>query len=263
MRIWYQSLAPLYGLKSYVEALESHVARISPDTEVRFNGASERFYGTLVPQDIVKYPYAKHVVQREALEFCWQAEQEGYDAIILGSFSEPYLQEARSLVDIPVVSMPESTLLTSCSLAPSFALITLSPKSVLRVRALIARHKLESRVSGVYAMPHVWGERELDDALVEPAALIADFEASAGQAVAEGADLVIPAEGVFNEVLFKNGLSRFQDVPVMDCVGTSLLHAEMMVKLRQRAGITVGRQWSYAKPEPEMLAEIRRHATGG
>lgn len=263
MRIWYQSMAPLYSLGAYVEALEAHAAKVASEgTEVVFNGASERFYGKLQPQDVVKYPYAKHVVQREALEFCWQAEQQGFDAVILGSFSEPFLVEARALVDIPVISMPESTLLASCSLAPAFALVTLSAKSAVRNRALVARHKLEGRVSGYYPMPSAWGEAELDEALREPAKLVADFEVSAAAAVAAGADLLIPAEGVFNEVLFKNGIARFQDTPVMDCVGAALLAAEMLVNLRRRAGISVGRQWAYAKPGAEMLADIRKHVAG-
>ena len=263
MRIWYQSMAPLYSLGAYLEALQAHAAAVcSEGTEVVFNGASEHLYGTMIPQDIVRYPYAKHVVQREALEFCWQAEQQGFDAIVLGSFSEPYLTEARSLVEIPVVSMPESTLLVACSLAPRFALVALSQRSAVRNRALVSRHGLEGRLTGVHALPSPWGESELNEALEAPDRLVADFEAAATKAVAEGADLLVPAEGVFNEVLFKHGVRRFQDATVIDCVGTSLLYAELLVNLARRVGIGVGRAWAYARPPAEMLTQIRKHAGG-
>lgn len=261
MRIWYQSMVPFGDLGNYRQALTAHAeVMASPGTEVEFNGASDHLFAGRVPAELFRYAYAKHIIQAEILEFVYQAEAKGFDAIVLGSFSEPFLQQARGLVDIPVVSMPEAAMLASCSLAQSFALITLSPKSVKRVRELVTRHKLEQRVSGVLCLPNAVTERELNDYLTHPDPLIRDFEEAADAAIAGGADAVIPAEGVFNEVLFKHGIHRVGDVPVMDCVGVSILYAEFLVNLRRRANITVGRQWAYARPERDLLDELRRVA---
>lgn len=263
MRLWYQSTVPLGHLPRYRAALEAHFARVaSPGTEVVVRGATDARFGGRVPADLFNFPYAKHVIQSEMLVFCETAEREGYDAFILGSFSEPYLTEARSLVNIPVVSMPEAALLTSCALAPRFALVSLSPRSARRVRALVVQHGLSSRVTEVVPLPDAPGERELEAALEAPEALVAAFETVGRQAIANGADLILPAEGVFNEVLAGQGLSRLDRVPVMDCVGAVILQAELMVNLRQRMGLTVGREWAYARPEAEVLAEVRALAAG-
>ncbi len=38
-----------------------------------------------------------------------QAEREGYDAFIIGSYSEPFLKETRAAVNIPVLSPPRGS----------------------------------------------------------------------------------------------------------------------------------------------------------
>ena len=257
-RIWYQSMAPIRSLGNYTAALERHAERAcSPGVAVAFHGASEGPYRTRTPAELFRYPYAKHLLQQEVFDFALRAERQGFDAFVLGSFSEPFLPELRSLLGIPVVSMPESALLVACSLAERFALITLGPPNVVRVRRLVQRHGLEGRVSGVYGFPVQTDEAELDAAFDAPARLVESFTAVAEQAVAAGADLVIPAEGVLNDVLHANGVTTIGGATVLDCVGASLLYAEMMVGLRRRLGTGPGRRWSYVKPPPEVLAELQ------
>lgn len=257
MKLWYQSLAPLGHLPAYVAALEAHAARAcSPGTSVRFNGASEAPYRHYTPQDLMHIPYLKHRFQGEAIDFARQAQDEGYDAFILGSFSEPFLAECRSLLDIPVVSMPEAALLLACSLAERFAMVTLGPGSNQRVYKLVQRHGLGGRVTGYHPFLKPVDEAELDAALSDPAPLIARFREVAEPAVAQGADLVVPAEGVLNEVLFANGVSRLGNACVMDCVGAGLLQAEMLVHARSRLGLSVGRRWAWPQASAELLREL-------
>src|SRR3546814_9928015 len=115
MKIWYQSMAPLGHLPRYVQALSQHAREVCGDeVAVTFNGASDHWYDVRTPAEMLRYPYVKHVIQREAIDFCRRAEAEEHDAVVLGSFSEPFLAEIRSILRIPVVSMPESALLTAC-----------------------------------------------------------------------------------------------------------------------------------------------------
>ncbi|HYF09223.1 MAG TPA: aspartate/glutamate racemase family protein [Acetobacteraceae bacterium] len=258
MRIWYQSMAPIGQLGRYAEALARHAAlACSPGIEVSFHGATAPAYATRTPQELLRYPYAKHVLGEEAIGHALQAEREGHDAFVLGSFSEPFLPEIRSLLEIPVVSMPEAALLLACSLAERFALVALGATTAVRLRRLVARHGVESRVSGIHPFPRQTDESELEAAFDNPAPLIATFTEAAERAVANGADVVIPAEGVLNEVLVANGVRRVDGATVMDCVGAALLQAEMMVAVRKRLGLGVGRRWSYATPPPEILADLR------
>ncbi len=256
MKIWYQSLAPLGHLHRYVAALEAHARAACPGANVHFNGASEAPYHGRTPQDLMHFPYLKLAMQQEAITFARQAEREGYDAFILGSFSEPFLPEIRSLLSIPVVSMPEAALLLACSLAEKFALVTLGPGSNTRVSKLVERHGLETRVSSITQFRKPIDEAELDAAFTDPAPLVARFTEVALPAIAAGADLVVPAEGVLNEVLWANGCHVLDRATVMDCVGASLVQAEMLVAARRRLGLGVGRRWAYQQPPAALLAEL-------
>jgi allantoin racemase len=256
MRIWYQSMAPIAHLSGYMDSLARHAKlACSPGVEVFFNGASEEPYRGTTPADLLRYPYAKHVLGEEAIGHALRAEREGFDAIILGSFSEPFLPEIRSLLDIPVVSMPEASMQLACALAESFSMITLGPPNVLRVKKTVARHGMQSRVSGVHALTRQWDEAQLNAAFTEPTALIESFSEVARRSLADGADLVIPAEGVLNEVLFQHGLREIDGATVMDCVGAALLHVEMQVNARKKLGLGPGRRWA-KRPASDVLERL-------
>jgi Asp/Glu/hydantoin racemase len=257
MRIWYQSMTQVKTLTHYSAALNQHAKRVcSEGVEVVFNGVTEQRYHGRMPAEILRYSYAKLVLQTEVIEFCRQAEREKFDAVILGSFSEPYLQEIRSLLNIPVVSMPECALLVACSMAEQFALITLAPANVRRLKALVRRHGLDSRISGYHALENHVDEADLNTALTRPAQVIADFTAAARMAVAAGADLVVPAEGILNLVLHGNGVNTIEGATVQDCVGVAFLYAELLVNLKRRVGLGPGRRWAYAMPPPDLLAQL-------
>jgi Asp/Glu/hydantoin racemase len=181
------------------------------------------------------------------------------DAFVIGSFSEPFLRQSRSAVDIPVLSLPESSFLTACSLAERFALITLSPKYARRVSEVVVRHHMEPRVAGVYPIGDDLKEREIDHALSEPGPVLRMIEEAATQAVAAGADVLILAEGILNEVAYFNGLRELQGASVMDAVGVTLMHAEMQVRMKRKLGLGVGRAWSYPKAPAELMSAMRRN----
>lgn len=256
LRLWYQSMAPLGRLGAYAEALHRRGQSVLPGAEVHVQGAAHPAFEGRQPADIHRYAYGKHVVHREAFEVCRRAEREGYDAVILGSFGEPYLTEVRSLLRIPVVSMVEASLLLACSLAEQFALVTLSPANVRRVRAVVKRHGLDDRITGILSLKAPVKEQELEDAIAgKPTGVVDAFRTVAEAAVADGADVVIPAEGLFSEVMVTHGVRTVSEATVLDCVAASLLHAEFLVKAR-RAGMAPGRRWAYATPPEELLKAL-------
>jgi Asp/Glu/hydantoin racemase len=260
MRIRYQSMTAFAELGTYAETLKRHANEvISAGVSVEFRGVDPGVYGRLVPGDIFPYPYAKHLVADQALEACFQAAADGCDAFVIGSFSEPHLRCSRAAVDIPVLSLPESSFLTGCSLAERFALITLSPHYARRVSEVVARHGMQSRVAGIFPLGDALTERELSAALTQPDEVLRAFHDAAAQAVAAGADLLLPAEGILNEVMYLNRLASIDGASVMDCVGVTLLHAEMLVAMKGRLGLGPGRLWSYPMASPEMVAELRRN----
>lgn len=259
IRIWHQSSAPFGTLGAYRDALVRHVeAIVSEGTQVEFHGLDPALYGGRAPAEVLQYAYPRHLITSHIIENCIRAEQEGFDAVAIASFNDPYVREARSTVDIPVISMAESSLLIGCGVVKRLALITLAPASVWRLQEIVERHHLDKRVSGIYALKPKTDEKELLRGFADFDVLRGSFVSTCERAIADGAELVIAAEGVLNEVLFANGLHRVQDTPVLDCVGVSFQHAEMMVRLQRSTGLAVGRAWNHAKPDDALLSAVRK-----
>ncbi len=258
IRIWHQSMTELAELGQYRTTMEEHAqAVLSPSTQVSVNGLPPGSYGGLAPSDVLAYPYAYHLVLGHAIEAAYQAEQQGFDAFVVGSYSEPFLREIRSLVDIPVASMAESTFLVACSLGKYQALITNTPGIARIVSTQVQKHGLRERVTGVYSIDPPLTENALAVAYQDAGELIDGFLQVAGRAVDAGADVVIPAEGVLAELLWANGVESVNGVPVMDSLGVAWHYAEMLVGLWRRTGLRVGRRWEYPRPPADMLARVR------
>lgn len=257
-RVWYQSMTPLELLPNYADSLRRHAKLVCPDLEVTVNGASNKWFEQHMPGQVFKYPYAKHVIQSEIIGICRRAQEQGYDVLVLGSFSEPFLAEIRSILDIPVVSMAESSLLVACSLAETFSLVGLSAGQITRLGHVVHRHSLDGRVREITSLTRPVHEADLDKAFHDPASIIEDFMAAARKASAAGADVIIPAEGVLNELLFWNKVREVDGSTVLDCAGLSLLYARMMVDMKRTLGVGVGRRWAYPKLPAEMLQMLDR-----
>lgn len=259
MRIWHQSMTELDKLGAYRIALEEHARAVtSPGTEVVVQGIPSGAYGEIAPSDLLLSPYPYHLLLNQVIEFAYQAERQGYDAFVLGSFSEPYLREIRSILDIPVVSIAESSFLVGCSIGKYLGLISNSPDIARIVKGLVEKHHLQDRVSGVHAIDPPLNEPALAAAFMNPAAFLADFRRIAERVIEDGADAIIPAEGVLNELLVANGVQRIGEAAVLDSIGVTWNYAEMMVNLRRRTGLTVGRRWEYARPGPAVIEHVRR-----
>ncbi len=258
IRIWHQSMTELEELPQYRTTMEQHAqAVLSGSTRVSVNGLPPGSYGGLAPSDVLGYPYAYHLVLGHAIEAAYQAERQGYDAFVVGSYSEPFLREIRSLVDIPVASMAESTFLVACSLGKYQALIANAPSIARIVSTQVQKHGLRERVTGVYSVDPPLTENALAVAYQDAGEMIDGFTQVARQAIDAGADVVVPAEGVLAELLWANGVDHVDDVPVMDSLGVAWHYAEMLVGLWRRTGLRVGRRWEYPRAPEDILARVR------
>lgn len=260
MRIWHQSMTELDHNPAYRAALQSHVDRVAgPGTEVVLHGLAPGTYGA-APADVLRYPVLYHRILGQVLPLFERAESEGFDAVAIGSYSEPFLREARSMLDIPVTSMAESTLLTGASIARRSGLVTISAEIAWMARDIVSANRLEDRVAGVWTIVPAINEAQLGRAFAEPAQTLAAFTAAARTAIEAGSDVIIPAEGVLNELVVAHGLTEIDGVCVMDAVGVVIAHAQMLATLAARTGLHAGRRWHYPKPPAGVLAQL---AEGG
>ena len=261
IRIWHQSMTELDALESYRRALEEHARAVaSPGTEGVVHGMPSGAYGGIAPSDLLLSPYPYHLILSQVIENAYQAERQGFDAFVLGSWSEPFLRETRSIVDIPVAGLAESSFLVGCSLAKYLGPISNTAEIARIVEGLVQKHHFQERVSGVYTLDPPMNEPALTAAFQEPGAFLAAFTQVAERAIADGADVIIPAEGVLNELLVTLQVRRVGEVPVMDCIGVTWNYTELLVNLWRRTGLRVGLRWEYARPGPDVIQHVRQWA---
>nr|WP_242443493.1 hypothetical protein [Sphingobium sp. LB126] len=116
-------------------------------------------------------------------------------------------------------------------------LVPLGEGNVARLRDQVAQHRLDGRIAGLFALTPAVTEFDLANAFARTGPVVDAFLATARRAIAAGADIVIPAEGVLNELLASAGIRLVDEVPVLDAVATVMAHAEMMIALHRRVGL--------------------------
>ncbi|MGV6874741.1 aspartate/glutamate racemase family protein [Pseudochelatococcus sp. B33] len=247
VRIWHQSVNELSRIAAYKNGIEAHArAFLGDEAEVHVHGMAEGTYGHLSPSDALGNAYTYHRVLSPLVELAVEAERQGYDAFVMGSFSEPFLREMRTAVDIPVVSLTEAALLTGCSLGAQIGLISNAPNVAYMTRLSVAKHHLEARVLDATSLSPGMDEYALIAARDEPSALIAAFTETARGLIDRGADVIVPAEGVMAEILARQGLKRIDKAVVVDIFAAAWSHALSLVRLN-RAGIGTSRAWAYSR----------------
>jgi Asp/Glu/hydantoin racemase len=167
------------------------------------------------------------------------AEHEArHDALVIAAFGDPGLAGIREAVDIPVLGLTESALMSACLLGSRFSIIAISRRITAWYRETVQANGLVDRLASI---------RCLDQPLRDIGAVQEDHEARLRelclQAVEQdGADVLIIAGAPLA------GLARSirADIPVplVDGVSSAVRHAETLIALapgRARGG-------SYAPP---------------
>jgi len=259
MKIWHQSFTDLSEFARYGETLRSHGRQVMGDTaEVVVHGLAPGTYPPgVAPMEVNSIGALRMINEQQVLDAALAAEGAGYDALAIGCFFDPALHQARSLVDIPVVSLTESCMLTACSLGRRFAVISISDFQKMLTEELAAAYGLAGRLAGVVAMTP--GVRLFDleregDVL---ASIRARFLAACEEALRLGAEVIIPGDGVLNEFLVRHRLLQVEGAVVLDSLGVLFQHAAFLARGRAAGVLDVSRRQLYAKPTPAMLAHAQ------
>ena len=263
MRIWHQSFTDLSRMPLYRRTLEEHADKVMDGRgTVAVHGLRPGTYGDdFAPIDAIKYRYLEILNEDQLCEAALAAEREGFDAVAIGCFFDPALRAARSLVDIPVVSLAETCMLVACSYGRKFAVVTLCGDESANLADLCEQYGLERRLAGILSMDPPIDEYTLEAEGDDVAAVSEGFARSCARAFELGAEVIVPGDGVLNEFLYRQGTSEVGGATVMDSIAVLFCHAEMLVRLRQAVGMTVSRRQMYLKP-PEAMLRFGRDFAG-
>lgn len=257
MKVWYQSLFDAGRLPAYFDGIRKRAAAIArPGTQVDLHGMPEGVYGGRTPAEAVVYPYIASLHAQILLDNALRAEKEGYDVFALGSVQDPAIEEARSLVDIPVVGYGESAMHIACQLGGRFVFILFGERFDQMLDARVKRVGLAERALPTMLMERT-GFADVGKGLDDAAALVESFTGSARKAIALGAEAIIPGQLYLSEAIARAGVTRIDEVPVVDGLAATLKMAEAMADLR-KLGISVTRRgYTHARPPKDVLEQAR------
>jgi Asp/Glu/hydantoin racemase len=257
VRIWYQSLVDLGRSPGYFDGLAERARAIArPGVEVDFRGMPEGTYGPHTPADVVVYPYLASLHVQFILDNALRAESEGCDVFAVGSVQDPGLEEARSLLDIPVVGYGEAAMHFACLLGSRFAVLVFQAGFEQMMDLRIRRLGLAER-----AIPTVLIDASFEDVSeglkARGAGIVEQFAEAARRAIRQGAEALIPGQLYLSEAIARAGLTRIEQAPIVDGLAATLKMAEAMADLK-RLGIGVTRRgYAHARPSPEMVEHAR------
>ena len=249
MRIWYQSYVDYENGKTYWDRLRQHLdAIVDPGTTVDIKG--------ITPHDSYAHVLVEMRCAREVICNAVRAEQEGYDAFVIGHFQDAGLYEARSAVGIPVVALGEASMLYGCQLGQRSGIVTINTRYIPWFHHQIAKYGLERRVTGVHAMqfePGRFSGIRIGKIGARGRALVR----RAGEAAGGRRRRCLDSGGGIPMLLFSSLREHVVDgAPVINGIPIVVKMAELAVKLRRLAGLGVSRVSDYIRPPPEVLEEF-------
>jgi allantoin racemase len=101
----------------------------------------------------VEYHYYESLVMTDTLHLVRKAENDGYDAVVLGCFYDLGLQESREISSKMVVTAPaESCMLLACSLGSTFSIIVGRKKWIPQMMGNVVHYGLRDRLASFKAL---------------------------------------------------------------------------------------------------------------
>jgi allantoin racemase len=257
MKILFQSLIEMGRTPTYFAGMQARVKTIArPGVTVDFVGMPEGIYGQYPPSQVVKYPYMAAMTEQFILDNALRAEAQGYDVFAIGSIQDPALEQARALVDIPVVGYGESAMHLACCLSSKFVVIAFEKGFDQMIDLRIKRLGLSER-----GLPTVIIDadfKQVSQGFTEDNVLMDLFTQAAHRAIEQGAEAIIPGQLYLSEAIAHAKITRIEDVPIIDGLSANLKMAEIMHDLKSLDISTTRRGYVHARPPADMIEHARK-----
>ena len=263
MKIWLQKHVVEGRLPELDECYRAHIeAVVDPGTEVVTHTLPAAAYDSQVPEQHVTYGalavHFNHYFARTA----FQAEREGYDAWVIGAGQDPGLEAARTLATIPTLGYGSATFHLCMRDGIRFGMVGFAAGLREPIVHNIDRYGARNLLAGYSVIPG--GQEAIIDALNgRPGEFLEEFEVAAAGMADAGAQVIVPAEGLPTEILWRNNVREAGGIPVLDPLGIVLKTAETEVRLRELGSLarpTTG--FFYARPGEDAVEQVESVFTG-
>jgi allantoin racemase len=248
MRIWFHKHTVEGRIPLLDQWYREHLDAIaSPGTQIDIKTLPADTYPDRTPFGLVGHHSAQVLFSEYFAHSAVRAEREGYDAWVIAAGQDPGLRDARHLAAIPTLGYGETAFFLSAMTGQRFGVLGFMPPLEEPIRANITRYGLDSSLISYDVVPGGWDSVH--------AALEGDFDRfveiyseAAARAKRAGAEVIIPAEGIPNEIFWHLGIHELHGLPVLDPAGLVVKVAEMMANLgelqlfsRSRSGYWMSR----------------------
>lgn len=250
MKIWFQKHTvegrlPLLD-RWYAEHLR---AAVSDDVVIDVHTLPAEAYPRSIPEGVVRYGAVESFFSSYFAQQALEADRQGYDAFVIGTSQDPGLREARTLARIPVLGYGETAFHMAAMTGHRFGVVGFIPELAEPIRENIVAAGLRDRLSGFH---YVRGGQESVVAALQGDAeqFLTDFRVAAREAIAAGAQVLVPGEGLPNEILWSSGVQDVDGVPILDADGLLVSTAEFLVRLNDN-GIMRRSRVGYWMAQPD------------
>lgn len=257
MRIWHQSFTVLDDVPHYRDALARHLSsQAAAGTKIDFHGMKPGTYPSEYPGTHIGYTYLSALHREQFVQAALRAQDEGYDAFFIATLPDTAYEEVRTLVDIPVVAFGQTSVLMAGMLGDRVGIVNFIAALEPQLRRNLRNYRLDRLVGPITQVDAAF--TGVMAAYADPGPLVHAFTVAARRAIADGANVIVPGEGPLNVFLADQGVSRVDEVPVLDSLGTCLRVAELRASQRATSGIHPSRAGFYGAQPPRELVDAAR-----
>ncbi|MFC7361045.1 aspartate/glutamate racemase family protein [Nocardioides astragali] len=261
MRIWHQSFTVLDDVPHYRDALHRHFAgQVRPDTTMDLHGMAEGTYPSDYPGTHIGHVYLSGLHREQFVQAALRAQDEGYDAFLIGTIPDTGFEEVRTLVDIPVVAFGQTSVLMAAQFGDCVGIVNFIGALVPQLRRNFRNYRLDQLVGPIVQVEA--GFTDVMAAYDNPQPLLDAFAAAARRAIAAGATVIVPGEGPLNVFLADQGLVEVDGAPVLDSLGTCARVAELRGAQHRSSGIRPSRVGFYGSQPSRELVDAARSFYG-
>ncbi len=198
----------------------------------------------------------------ETVKYALEAQDKGFDGVIIGCSLDIGLKESREIAQIPIVSSMEAAMYSACMMGRKFCIVSFGERARIRQEQLIDEYGLRNRASTVKKFEMTLEELGVALSTDEKRnGLRKVFMEEAKQAVLqEEAEVIIPGCGILAALCVVDEITRvdgMEEVPVMDSFHISFKLLEMFIEMKNKLGIDISRRGLYQSPPKEVIQQVR------
>jgi len=198
------------------------------------------------PPDI-DYYYNKHLMETVVFERVMQAEEEGFDAVIVGCCYDPGVRVARELVDIPVIGPLEASMQMASYFGHSYTIVTDHHKAVPYLEDMLRLAGAPDNCRGVRCID--WWVKDM---VLDPDAVARDTLEVARRVLAETrAEVIVMGCTIIAACHQRHAMrnNAATDLVILNPNLLALKMAESLADLKRQGLYAPARSGYYEKPK--------------